>query len=252
MKKKQLLIGLTISVILLVFSMRASETTEVTTKTLLDSGVQQVKSTRALTPDQENVLKLQIAISDYMIRHAGQPPARLSDLVPDYFAAEPIDPATKAPYAYRVDGKKPQLGALAQSSPQAEQDTLALAALEKQALDNEKFVYDPTGKRDPFKAMDFSYKIKDDGSLTALQKYSLGQLKVTATLTDLNGKIRALVEDAEGKGHSVQVGTKIGNAGGEVASIDKQGIKVVETKFDYNGKEVRSIVDMVIIRTGKQ
>lgn len=100
--------------------------------------------------------------------------------------------------------------------------------------------YDPTGKRDPFvpfiKVVTKTVR-GDFSSLPPLQRYDLGELKFVGVIWGAGLK-KALVEDAEGKGYAVGVGTKIGSSGGVVTRITQEEIVVRETFRDYTGGKV--------------
>ena len=101
-------------------------------------------------------------------------------------------------------------------------------------------IYDPTGRRDPFvsfiKAETEKLKV-DFKALPPLQRYELGELKYVGVIWEKKGP-RALVEDAEGKGYSVRVGTRIGRNEGVVTRITDSEITVKELFQGYRGKKV--------------
>jgi len=101
-------------------------------------------------------------------------------------------------------------------------------------------VYDPAGRRDPFvsfiKAQTEKLKVDYD-ALPPLQRYELGELKYVGVIWQKKGPM-ALVEDAEGKGYSVRVGTKIGHNDGVVTRITGSEITVREEIPGYRGKKV--------------
>ena len=98
-------------------------------------------------------------------------------------------------------------------------------------------LYSPAGKRDPF---DPFLKVEektsrpDLDSLPSLQRYELGELRFVGVIWGPN-LTRALVEDVEGKGFTVTVGTKVGRAGGVVTRITDGEIFVREEFQDYSG-----------------
>ncbi|MEW6719087.1 MAG: pilus assembly protein PilP [Thermodesulfobacteriota bacterium] len=90
--------------------------------------------------------------------------------------------------------------------------------------------YDPSGKRDPFVPFVKADReaMKDDRSaLPPLQRYDLGELRFVGVVWVEKGA-KALVQDAEGKGYSVVIGTRIGRAGGVVTRITDREITVKE------------------------
>src|SRR3990172_3054252 len=97
--------------------------------------------------------------------------------------------------------------------------------------------YSPAGKRDPFVPfLRVEQKIAsaDLGSLPPLQRYELAELRFVGVIWGPN-VTRALVEDSEGKGYTVTVGTKVGRAGGTVTRITDGEIFVREEFQDYSG-----------------
>lgn len=111
-----------------------------------------------------------------------------------------------------------------------------LEKLDKLDENRAGYKYDPTGKRDPFLAFDFAPRAEDDASKTPLERYDLGQLKLTAVLAGFD-KPRAIVENAAGKGFTVTEGTKIGRNNGVITVIDKDKITVRERYVDFTGLE---------------
>jgi type IV pilus assembly protein PilP len=106
--------------------------------------------------------------------------------------------------------------------------------------------YNPVGKVDPFaplykeetekKAQEVIAKPKGpERPRTPLEKLDLGQLKLTAIVTN-NGYKRALVEEASGKGYVVTVGTKIGLERGTIIEIAQERIVIEHQQEDDFGK----------------
>jgi type IV pilus assembly protein PilP len=101
--------------------------------------------------------------------------------------------------------------------------------------------YNPVGKRDPFVAF---LKVRkketrpDLASLPPLQRVELGELKFVGIIWSPE-VTRALVEDSEGKGYTVKVGTKIGRGGGVVSRITDKEIFIREEFRDYAGARVK-------------
>ena len=100
--------------------------------------------------------------------------------------------------------------------------------------------YDPAGKRDPFVPF---LKVEPRTAramlenVSPLQRYDLGELKFVGMIWGPKG-VHALVEDGEGKGYTVTVGTKIGRGGGIVTRITDGEILVKEEFRDYTGTKV--------------
>lgn len=102
-------------------------------------------------------------------------------------------------------------------------------------------LYDPRGKRDPFVSfikVDQNRKAGVDVmALPPLQRYDLGELKFVGVIWTKTGA-RGLVEDAEGKGYSVTVGTRIGRSGGVVSRITGKEILVREEFVGNRGEKI--------------
>ena len=101
-------------------------------------------------------------------------------------------------------------------------------------------LYDPAGKRDPFvpfiKGPVRTARVPLE-NLPPLQRYELGDLRFVGVLWGAKGYL-ALIEDAEGKGYTVAVGTKLGRNGGVVTRITDGEVVVKETFTDYSGAKV--------------
>jgi len=102
-------------------------------------------------------------------------------------------------------------------------------------------LYDARGMRDPFVSfikVEESRKAGiDTKTLPPLQRYDLGELKFVGVIWTKNGA-RGLVEDAEGKGYSVTVGTRIGRSGGVVSRITGKEILVREEFVGNRGEKI--------------
>lgn len=234
----------------------------------LEAGVTQVKSSTPLSSEQEQLLRVQLALADYSAAN-GKPPPSLAALVPTYFDSVPIDPSTGKAFEYSLNGEQYQLGAQtkvvaapgegkstarAAKAGKSDAPSDAVAFVNPNTIEMDFFTYDPEGKRDPFEPFNFAPQSRVDESLPPLQRYSVGQLRVTAILDDKarSGERFAIVEDATGRGYPVRKGTLIGNRNGIVVSIDEKKINVVETVVDFTGKETKVPVVMSIpVRSGR-
>ena len=229
-------------------------------KSAIRIGLDQIKAAQKLEPEQEKLLELQLAVSDYTVNH-GKAPDSLAQLVPKYFDELPKDPRTGDVFRYAVVSGVPQFGEQAgvqpiqlasRQAPLAKKGGKAVVSdavdfINPNAMLLDDFTYDPRDKRDPFQPVDLSPKLpREDDSVSPLERYGLGQLRVAAVLRDANNEMRAIVEDGQGKGYTVGVGTRIGNAGGVVVSIEENSVQVVESHVDFTGELVRNAVEMKI------
>ena len=127
-------------------------------------------------------------------------------------------------------------------APKPEAKAPAAPAAEAQAKKAETTaLYDPRGKRDPFvsfiKVEDRKRPGIDAKALPPLQRYDLGELKFVGVIWTKKGAM-GLVEDAEGKGYSVTVGTRIGRSGGVVSRITGKEIFVKEVFVGNRGEKI--------------
>ena len=101
------------------------------------------------------------------------------------------------------------------------------------------YVYDPTGKRDPFQPFIATQTpVTPSGEeipVTPLQQYDLSQLKLVAILVG-TGEGKAMVEDAEGKGYIVEKGIYVGRNFGKVKAVMKDRVVIEERYKDYMGQ----------------
>lgn len=224
---------------------------------LIDSGVAQVKG--RLNAEQETLLKVQLAISDYMTKK-GRPPSSLAELVPTYFDAEPRNPVSRELIAYSVIAGQPKLGAQVKmvKTSSGEGDATSLARkntdtgldltsgfVNPNTLSVDEFTYDKTSRRDPFKPYDLA-ATPTSGPAGTLTSYSLGQLRMTGAMAGPRGEVKAIVADDQGKSYVVSEGMAIGKDGGVIVSIEEDRISIVETKVDFTGKETKKPAELKI------
>ena len=132
--------------------------------------------------------------------------------------------------------------AVKRQAPKPEAKAPAAPAVEAQAKKVEQVaLYDPNGKRDPFvsfiKAEERRRVEADAVSLPPLLRYDLGELKFVGIIWTKKGAL-GLVEDNEGKGYSVTVGTRIGRSGGVVSRITGREILVREEFVGNRGEKI--------------
>ena len=96
-------------------------------------------------------------------------------------------------------------------------------------------LYDPIGRRDPFRPPQARTMAAAGGDRSPLQRYEIGQLKLVAVIYDTSSP-RAVVEDEAGLGYIVKLGTEIGVNGGIVRGIDRGRILVEEQSVDFFGE----------------
>jgi type IV pilus assembly protein PilP len=104
-------------------------------------------------------------------------------------------------------------------------------------------VYDPAGKRDPFRPPRANQTSLAGEARTPLQRYDIGQLRLVAVIYEAS-QPRAVVEDDAGLGYIVRVGTPIGANGGSVKAIERGKLRVEEESIDFYGDRQASEVVM--------
>ena len=123
---------------------------------------------------------------------------------------------------------------LASSTAVAEPETGRRPTVGRANAGTAEAVYDPTGRRDPFRPPRVNQQTASGEARTPLQRYDLGQLKLVAVIYDASSP-RAVVEDDAGLGYIVRVGTPIGVNGGEVKAIERGKVRVQEESIDFYG-----------------
>lgn len=93
--------------------------------------------------------------------------------------------------------------------------------------------YDAAGRRDPFRPPRATALA--GSTVTPLQRYEIGQLRLVAVIYDTNAP-RAVVEDDAGLGYIIRVGTPIGPNGGQVRTIERGRVLVREESEDFYGE----------------
>ena len=105
--------------------------------------------------------------------------------------------------------------------------------------------YDPAGRRDPFRPPRAGNTAHTGEQRTPLQRYEITQLRLVAVIYDTKDP-RAVVEDDQGLGYIVHVGTPIGPNGGQVRGIERGRVLITEDSVDYYGEHRENEVTMVL------
>lgn len=104
-------------------------------------------------------------------------------------------------------------------------------------------------KRDPFRPMTLRSKAVSGPreNLSPLERYELGQLKVTGIVWDVK-EPTAMIEDSAGLGYIVKVGTPIGVNEGRIKAIDPNEVVVAEFYRDVYGNKKKRDVSLKLSR----
>ena len=211
----------------------------------------EVSKIQGIDDRRRAMLQIQTAIATYSSKNGGKVPVSLNELVPNYFDALPIDPSTRKTFSYKVENNRAYVGYDVSMPANNRGKTPKGSSKEAPSLDTSNdlapelvsYVYDPTGKRDPFRPFDFAPKNVNGVGHTPLERYDYGQLKLTAVLLGM-GEPQAIVENQVGRGFSIKKGTRIGLNGGEVVEIVKDKISILETTVDFTGEKKNRTIEM--------
>ena len=127
---------------------------------------------------------------------------------------------------------------------------------EKVAAPQSIYVYSPVGRRDPFQNV-FAVKevtpVKVPGAKpTPLQKFPIDRLKLSMTMTGTSSPL-AMVEDPDGRGWTVRIGTFVGQNWGKVTSIQRDQIIITETITDHaTGRVYPSNIPLRVLKDASE
>ena len=121
-------------------------------------------------------------------------------------------------------------------------DADAKEDVEEDAVEPE-YVYNPIGKRDPFRTFIATADEEEIRSPTPLQRYELEQYELTGIVWGVD-RPRALVEDPEGMGHVIELGTYVGKKWGKVTQITSSQLVVTEEYLTPDGALVVNPIEI--------
>ena len=104
------------------------------------------------------------------------------------------------------------------------------------------FVYTPVGKRDPFRSylLEIEHQSAQAGggrSKEPTESFEIDQYRLTAIITGTS-QPKAMVEDPQGLGHVLHLGTRLGKNGGRVSRIISKEVTVMEETLDPAGRKM--------------
>ncbi|MFC1610149.1 pilus assembly protein PilP [Myxococcota bacterium] len=106
--------------------------------------------------------------------------------------------------------------------------------------------YSPVGKRDPFRSyladMGRS-KGKKEKNPEDTEMFELDQYRLTGLVTG-TAQPKAMVEDPDGKGHVLRIGSRLGKNGGRITRIAVDGIVVTEEFRAPTGERIRVPIEI--------
>jgi type IV pilus assembly protein PilP len=171
---------------------------------------------------------------------------------PGWAEKQKAAPAEKAAPAGKVAPAAPVPTAVPAASGQAP-SAAAPSPGSIASLPDDDRPFDPTGRRDPFRPPRASAMTRTGEPPTPLQRYEIGQLKLVAIIYDTT-QPRAVVEDDQGLGYIVRVGTAIGANGGRVRDIERGRVLIEEDSVDFYGESHLSnvVMELRTAEGGKQ
>lgn len=110
----------------------------------------------------------------------------------------------------------------------------------------EEYSYNPIGKRDPFRSfLNFGARDERETPRTPLQKFEIDQYQLVGIIWGVD-RPRALVEDPEGVGHVMEIGTYIGRNWGKVTQVTSGEVVVTEEYQTIDGELVVNNISMTL------
>lgn len=210
-----------------------------------------VNESGSIEPANRALVKLQLALNAY--REQNQKfPDELSQLVPEFMDAVPVNPATSKEFEYRVVNGQYILedsssAGTATAAGKTKNEQERFLALLDQDIEESTFVYDASGKRDPFRSFDFAPRRLTPVGDSALECCDYDELRLVAVLEGI-GEPRASIETPDGKGVLAAVGEVVGMYGGKVVKIDPDKITILETVESFTGEKETRTVEMFLRR----
>jgi type IV pilus assembly protein PilP len=119
------------------------------------------------------------------------------------------------------------------SRPAAERPAAEEEAAPAEEEETERYSYNSIGKRDPFRSFIAKELVVGsvEGPLGPLQKHEIDMYRLRGIVWNVQAP-RALVEDPDGIGHVVDLGTLIGKNWGKVTQIKPEEIIITEEYRD--------------------
>lgn len=115
------------------------------------------------------------------------------------------------------------------------------------------FAYSPVGKRDPFRSYLSDLAEQNNAhhperKLEETEYFEVDQYHLTGLITGIS-QPKAMVEDPDGRGHVVHIGSRVGKNGGLVSQIAPHGLLIIEETHDAMGKLVRLPITLKLPQT---
>ena len=110
----------------------------------------------------------------------------------------------------------------------------------------DRYVYDPLGKKDPFRSFILE-RVQEIDPLAKgpLEQFDLAQVSVTGVVWE-GDRRRAFVVDPSGHGYIVREGDRIGKNDGQVVEIGDSRMLVREAYVDFHGEKTTKEIEIRI------
>jgi type IV pilus assembly protein PilP len=142
-------------------------------------------------------------------------------------------------------------GAKPAANPAEAPAAVVTAAAAGQASSVRDYIYDPTGKKDPFRSFILEQaRQKANEEVGPLEQFDISQLAVVAVVWDTH-EPRALIADPSGRPYIVAEGAEVGKNDGKVIKIDDDLVVVKETYVDWLGEKTTKDIEMRLKSAGK-
>lgn len=105
-------------------------------------------------------------------------------------------------------------------------------------IEEEVFLYDKTGKRDPFVSLLIAAQQEPSKGETPLESYDVNSIKILGIVWDEKGHYAAVILP-DGKAYTLREGMTIGLHKGKIQRISKSSLVIKERVKDYTG-EIKS------------
>ena len=143
-----------------------------------------------------------------------------------------------------ADYQKQRAALIAKNRQSAPKQAATAEAVALSSGDVAGYVYDPIGKRDPFRSFILDrVKGTEKWAKGPLEQFDLSQLSVTGVVWETDRR-RALVLDPSGQNYIVQEGDPIGKNDGLVIGINDSSVFVREAYVDFHGEKTTKEIEM--------
>jgi type IV pilus assembly protein PilP len=142
-----------------------------------------------------------------------------------------------------VSAVTPQMAAT--SSSGATSSSAAPVAQPSVTLPRPVYIYNPEGKRDPFKPFleaGLVSKTAKKNIVFPLLNFPLSDLKLVAVIGISRNRYIAMVQTPDGKGYTVKAGMEIGSGGGIIKIIDHLSISIEEEYTEMSGEKKKRMI----------